>query len=224
MAGKSILADGINLYKKGDYAGSLAFFLALPEDSPVDNIELAYYIGLCYVKLQRNDDALLYLEQVVTAGTDMNRVLQCRYLLAVMYALSGRKKLAKYELEKLLETGYKPSSVYSSLAYVAWQQDSVEESINLYKKSLELDSENPTALNGLGYVLAYEERDLTQALSYCRKALNLAPQSAACMDSIGFVYIKLGLKKDAIKYLTQAHEMLPENKEIIEHLEIAQAE
>ncbi len=221
---RSPLTEGISLYKKGDFTGALTFFISLPDDSQIDNIELAYYIGLCYAKLERYDDALLYLEQVVTSASESPRVLQCRYLLAVIYALVGKKKLADFELNKLLELGYKPASVYASLAYVAWQQNEVEKCLDYYKKSIDADPENPTALNGMGYVLACQDKDLAKALSYCKKALNKAPQSPACLDSVGWVYYKLGLKNDAAKYLKQAYALSPQNAEIIEHLKIAQVE
>ena len=217
-----ILQNGISLYHKGDYSEALAFFLSLPDDSEVDNMNLAYYLGLCYAKLERYDDALLYLEQVVTGGSELDRVLQCRYVLAVIYANSGRKKLAEFELNKLLESNYRPASVYSSLAYVAWQQNDVERSLDFYKKAIEIEPENSTALNGMGYVLACENRDLTKALSYCKKALSKNPKSAACLDSVGWVYVKLGLTDDAFKYLNQAKELLPQNEEIAEHLRVAQ--
>ncbi|MBQ9909213.1 MAG: tetratricopeptide repeat protein [Treponema sp.] len=222
MADNNILKDGIAMYNNGDYNGALAFFLSLPEDSEINNIELAYYIGLCYAKLEHYDDALLYLEQVVTGGLELERVLQCRYVLAVIYANSGRKKLAEFELNKLLESGYKPASVYTSLAYVAWKQDDVEKCLDFYKKAIELEPDNPTALNGMGYVLACENRDLTKALSFCKRALDKRPNSAACLDSVGWVYLKLGLMNDAFKYLNQAQELLPQNEEISEHLRIAQ--
>jgi len=220
----SVLAEGISLYQKRDYAGALTFFISLPDDSEIDNIELAYYIGLCYAKLERYDDALLYLEQVVTADTEEKRVLQCRYLLAVIYAMVGKKRLADYELNQLLETGYKPASVYASLAYIAWEQSEIEKCVGYYKKALEADPENITALNGMGYVLACQEKDLSKALSYCKKALDKDPQSAACLDSVGWVYYKLGLKSDAEKYLRQAYNLKPENPEIKEHIQIAQVE
>ena len=164
----------------------------------------------------------MYLEQVVTGGSELDRVLQCRYVLAVIYANSGRKRLAEFELNKLLESGYKPASVYSSLAYVAWLQDDVERSINFYKKAIEIEPENATALNGMGYVLACENKDLTKALSFCKRALAKRPDSAACLDSIGWVYLKLGLMNDAFKYLNQAQEKLPNSEVIAEHLRIAQ--
>lgn len=222
MAENNILNDGISMYKKGDYSGALAFFLSLPDAEEADASELSYFIGLCYAKMNRFDDALTYLEQVVTTEEKLDRILQCRYILAVIYAESGRKKLAEFELNKLLESGYKPQMVYSSLAYIYWEQNEVEKSLEFYKKALEIDSEYPTALNGMGYVLACENRDLTVALSYCKKALEHSPNSAACMDSVGWVYLKLGLDADALKYLSEAQKLLPGNAEVAEHLKILQ--
>src|SRR5574344_1590501 len=103
MAEKNSLNEGISLYERGNYSAALTFFLALPDNCGADPVELAYYLGLCYSKLKRYDDAMLYLEQVVTAaGEDKDadkidemtadRVMQCRFLLAVIYCLSGRKK------------------------------------------------------------------------------------------------------------------------------------
>jgi len=222
MSDKNILQEGIILYNKRDYNGALTFFLSLPEDSEIDNIDLAYYIGLCYAKLDRFDDALLYLEQVVTSEKGGDKVFQCRYILALMYVKSGRKKLASFELNKLLESGFKPAAVYASLAYLAWSEGDVDLCITNYKKALEIDPENPTALNGMGYVLASENRDLTTALSYCKKALAIEPNSAACLDSLGWVYLKLGLMNDALKYLYQAKELRPDSEEIAEHIRIAE--
>lgn len=230
MTKNTVFHDGIVLYNKRDYNGALTFFLSLPDDASIDNIELAYYIGLCYARLKRFDDAMLYLEQVVTAGGSSDdggerkngRVLQCRYILSIIYVMSGRNKLAMFELNKLLETGYKPSHVYSSLAFLLWEDGDTDACIAHYKKAIEIDSNNATALNGLGYVLASENRDLSAALSYCKKALSLEPQSPACMDSLGWVYLKLGLMNDAFRYLNQAQSLLPDSEEIAAHIRMAQ--
>lgn len=215
-----IINPGVELYKKRAYEDSLAFFLSLPSDCGADKNEIAYYLGLCYSKLQRYDDALLYLEQVVTSGTYLERTLQCRFLLAVIYAVSGRKRLADFELNKLLETGYMTSSVYASIAYVAWEQSDTQKCLEYYEASLREDPENLTSLNGLGYVLACEEKDLTRALSLCKKAVSASPNSAACLDSLGWVYYKLGLMNDAKHYLEEAEQLDTQNKTIAEHMKL----
>jgi len=216
----NILAEGIAYYKKKDYSSALSFFLSLPSDVSADKLEIAYFLGLCYAKLEKYDDALLYLEQIVTSGTHIERVLQCRFLLAVIYALSGRKRLADFELSKLLETGYKSASVYAASAYIAWEQKDTERCMEYYEASLRQDKDNLTSMNGLGYVLACQEKDLTRALSLCKQAVKSSPDSAACLDSLGWVYFKLGLYDDARKYLLQAYELDEENSIIKEHLHL----
>lgn len=218
MGDTNILSQGIDLYNQKKYSDALAFFLSLPEDSGLDSQEIAYYLGLCYAKLKRYEDALLYLEQVVTGGDQLERVLQCRFILAVIYTKSKRKRLASFELNKLLESGYKPASVYASMAFIAWEQQEIDLALSYYEKSLELDENNITSLNGLGYVLATENRDLTKALSCCKKAVQNSPDSAACLDSLGYVYYKLGLLKDAKKYLEMAEQIDKENEIIAEHI------
>lgn len=218
MSDNNILQAGIELYNQKKYSDALAFFLALPENSGADGNDVAYYLGLCYAKLKRYEDALLYLEQVVTGGSKLNRISQCRYLLAVIYTLSGRKRLANFELNKLLENDYRPASVYASMAYIAWEQQETEQALDFYNRSLEIDENNVTALNGLGYVLAMEDRDLTKALSLCKKAVEYSPDSAACLDSLGYVYYKLGLFKDAKKYLEMAEQLDKENEIIAGHI------
>jgi tetratricopeptide (TPR) repeat protein len=220
-----VLTQGVQLYKQRRYTDALTFFIGLPSDTGADSIELAYYIGLCYAKLQRYDDALLYLEQVVTSGTHLDRVLQCRFLLAVIYALSGRRRLADFELNKLLETGYQTASVYAAIAYVAWEQSDTEKCLQYYEKSLESDPGNLTSLNGMGYVLACENKDLTKALSYCKRAVAAEPDSAACLDSLGWVYFKLGLIKESKKYLEDAEKKDRDNEIIQQHLmQVSKAE
>lgn len=218
MGDTNILFQGIDLYNQKKYSDALAFFMALPEDSGLDSQEIAYYLGLCYTKLKRYEDALLYLEQVVTGGGQLERVLQCRFILAVIYTKSKRKRLASFELNKLLESGYKPASVYASMAFIAWEQQEIDVALSYYEKSLELDENNVTSLNGLGYVLATENRDLTKALSCCKKAVQNSPDSAACLDSLGYVYYKLGLLKDARKYLEMAEQIDNDNEIIAEHI------
>lgn len=216
----NVLSQGINLYKQKSYSGALAFFLSLPVDCGADKMEIAYFLGLCYAKLQKYDEALLYLEQVVTSGTQIERVLQCRFLLAVIYALSGRKRLADFELNKLLETGYMTASVYAAIAYIAWEQTDTQKCMEYYENSLNNDPENITSLNGLGYVLACEDKDLTRALTLCKHAVNSSPNSAACLDSLGFVYYKLGLYQDARKYLEQAEQLDKDNEIIADHIRL----
>ena len=222
---ENISEKGINLYKNGKYAEALSFFLSISSENGND-LEIAYYIGLSYMKLKKYEDALLYLEQVVTTvATDdvaRERMNQCRLVLAVVYKITGRNRLAEFELKSLEESGYKPASVYAAMAYIAWNQKNIDSCIEYYEKVLDIEPENKTALNGLGYVLACQNKDLTRALMLSKKALDLSPYSAACLDTVGWVYYKLGLFKESESFLKKAKERDSSNSEITEHFNIVQ--
>lgn len=209
--------EGIKLYRNKQYTEALTFFLALPSDSVSDSIELAYYIGLSYARLNKYDEALLYLEQVVTDGKNPARVKQCRLSLAVIYSLSNRTKMAEFELSKLVEEGEESEQIECTKAYLAWYKKNIDESIACYEKALEINPESPTALNGLGYVLACSEKDLTKALFLCKKAVDSDSDSAAYLDSLGWVYYKLGLLKESKTFLKRAKEKAPNLVEIQNH-------
>jgi tetratricopeptide (TPR) repeat protein len=112
------------------------------------------------------------------------------------------------------------ASVYAAIAFVSWEQQDTDKCIEYYEKSLEKDPENVTSLNGLGYVLACQDKDLTKALSLCKKAVKVSPDSYACYDSLGWVYYKLGLYDDSRKYLEQAEMLDRDNPIIAEHIEL----
>lgn len=210
------LKEGIKLYQSRKYSEALAFFLALPPDS-TDNLELAYFIGLCYARLNKYDEALLYLEQVVTNGTDVEKIKQCRLSLAVIYSLTNRSRMAEFELSKLMEDGYNTEQVQCANGYVAWYRNEIDKSIACYEKVLDKNPENSTALNGLGYILASTGKDLTKALFLCKKAVDANPESSAYLDSLGWVYFKLGLLKEAKTFVKRALEKNPDNEEIKSH-------
>jgi tetratricopeptide (TPR) repeat protein len=212
------MKDGVRLYGLGKYDDALVVFLGVPAGKAGNNLELAYYIGLCYARLERYDDALVYLEQVVTADTDLARVYQCRMVLSVIYTLTGRSRLADFELRKLIDSGYESAQVFCSLGYIAFEHKNVDDAISWYEKAIALESDNSTALNGLGYVLADSGRDLTRALTMCKKAIDREPENAAYLDSIGWIYFKLGLETEAKSFTRRALEKAPDNTVINGHL------
>jgi tetratricopeptide (TPR) repeat protein len=221
MAGghKGSLQEGIRLYRLKRWEIALQELLQVNADKfePEENAELAYYLGLCYTKLERFDDALLYLEQVVTSSHDPLRVYQCRMTLAYIYVITKRSKMAEFELNRLANNGFESAQLYATLAYAAWSQKRYQQAVDYYEKALELDENNTTALNGLGFVLVDTDMDLLRGLRCCRKAVDLKPQSAAYLDSLGWAFFKNGELLEARTWLRRAVEAAPQQKEIREH-------
>lgn len=216
----SELKEGVNLYNKKDYQEALVFFLSVSTEDALIKIEINYYIGLIYSRLSEYEQALEYLEQVVTASKDIAKVYQCRLILAFIYANTGRTRLAEFELSKLIEAGYESVQVFSSLAYVYYEHQETEKAIDYYEKALKAAPENSTALNGLAYILAETDRDLTRSLFLCKKAVEKQPENPAYLDSMALIYHKMDLPSEAESCITRAKEKLPDNKIILKHFEM----
>lgn len=216
----SELKEGVNLYNKKDYQEALVFFLSVSTEDALIKIEINYYIGLIYSRLSEYEQALEYLEQVVTASKDIAKVYQCRLILAFIYANTGRTRLAEFELSKLIEAGYESVQVFSSLAYIYYEHQETEKAIDYYEKALKAAPENSTALNGLAYILAETDRDLTRSLFLCKKAVEKQPENPAYLDSMALIYHKMDLPSEAESYITRAKEKLPDNKIILKHFEM----
>ncbi|AEF83280.1 tetratricopeptide repeat protein [Leadbettera azotonutricia] len=220
------IKEGVRLYrlKRWDLALQELLLVNAEKFSPEENTELAYYLGLCYTKLERFDDALLYLEQVVTSGQDPLRVYQCRMTLAYIYVLTKRSKMAEFELHRLANNGFESAQLYATLAFAAWTQKHYKQAVDYYEKALDLDENNTTALNGLGYVLVDSDIDPLRGLRCCKKAVDLKPQSAAYLDSLGWAYFKNGELIEARTWLRRAIEAAPQQKEIKDHLRVVTGE
>jgi len=220
------LKDGIKLFRMKDWKSALDEFLSKnTEDlSEEEKMELVYYLGLCYAKLENYDEALNYLEQVVTARNDVLRVYQCRMTLAYIYVVTKRIKLAEFELRKLQASGMESPLLYNTLAFAAFSQKKNKTAIELYEKALDIDSNNTTAMNSMGYILADTGTDVMRALRLCRRAVDSKPESAAYLDSLGWAYYKSGEVVEARTWLRRALELAPEEKEIQRHFKIVTGE
>ena len=118
-----------------------------------------------------------------------------------------------------MDSGYESPQVHTTMAYLAYEQGDVDKSIDLYQKALELDSDNATAFNGLGYILADTEKDLTRALILCKKALDAQPDNPAYLDSLAWTYYKMGFETEARTYIQRADELLADNEIVKRHLQ-----
>jgi len=222
----SSLNEGIRLYKLKRWDKALAELLGVNAErfNAEENVELAYYLGLCYTKLERYDDALLYLEQVVTSTQDLLRGYQCRMALAYIYAVTRRSKMAEFELKRLANNGFESAQLYTTMAFAAWNQKHYKQAVDYYEKALDLDENNSTALNGLGFVLVDTDLDLLRGLRCCKKAVDIKPQNPAYLDSLGWAYFKNGELLEARTWLRRALEAAPEQKEIKEHFRTVSGE
>lgn len=84
-------------------------------------------------------------------------------------------------------------------------------------KIIEREPSNAQALNALGYTLADRTQRYDEALKYIERALEVQPEDAAIIDSMGWVQYRLGNHEKAIELLRRALELI-QDAEIAAHL------
>ena len=82
---------------------------------------------------------------------------------------------------------------------------------------LVLDPENADAMNALGYSLADQTDRYAEALALIQRALQIKPQEAAFIDSLGWVQYRLQNYEEAVILLRRALALF-ENDEVAAHL------
>jgi tetratricopeptide (TPR) repeat protein len=87
-----------------------------------------------------------------------------------------------------------------------------------FRQVLQQNPSNSMALNYLGYMLADHNSHLEEALTLIKKALDFDPQNGAYLDSLGWVYFKLGNYDQAEENLRRAADKSPNDATIQDHL------
>lgn len=87
----------------------------------------------------------------------------------------------------------------------------------LLRKLIQLQPDHAHAYNALGYSLLERNQRVVEALALVEKALQLAPEDAAIMDSVGWGYYRNGRLDDSVNMLRRAFAANPD-PEIASHL------
>ncbi|NOZ53934.1 MAG: tetratricopeptide repeat protein [Gammaproteobacteria bacterium] len=130
---------------------------------------------------------------------------------------AGRYPDAKDFYTKVLNIMPNETSIRYARALVAeklGELDLVESDLQAILKQ---EPRNAQALNALGYTLADRTTRYEEALDYIQRALELEPDDVAVVDSLGWVYYRMGNYKKAIELLRRANEQA-KDPEIAAHL------
>jgi tetratricopeptide (TPR) repeat protein len=85
------------------------------------------------------------------------------------------------------------------------------------RKLIEIKPDYAQAYNALGYTLADRTDRIKEAKGYVEKALKLSPDDPFILDSMGWVYFRMGDYKEGLDYLQKAFAQRPD-PEIAAHL------
>ena len=137
----------------------------------------------------------------------------------------------KAQLLALLERHDESLDVYSQLVRFRPDSESIslgraelllrmgrlDDAIAQYRQAVDRWPDSALSLNALGYTLADRTDRYKEAEKLIRKALRYEPESAAIIDSLGWVLYKLGHHEEALVELQRAYEKL-DDPEVASHI------
>ena len=87
-----------------------------------------------------------------------------------------------------------------------------------FRRVLEANPNNGSAMNYLGYMLADRNVRLEEARQLIAKALEREPNNGAYLDSLGWVYFRMNRLDEAEKNLLKSLETMPKDPTVHDHL------
>ena len=136
---------------------------------------------------------------------------------AEMLVRVGLLDAARGLLDAALESQPDNPNLLYSRSVVSARQDDIAASEADLRAILAKDPDNATALNALGYTLANVTERHDEAYGLIRRALSLEPDNPAIIDSLGWVYYRMGEYDKALEYLRKAYDAYPD-PEVAAHL------
>ena len=87
-----------------------------------------------------------------------------------------------------------------------------------YLKAIELDPDQPSVLNNLGFGWVDRNVKLKEGLALIEKAVKLDPDDGNLLDSLGWAHYRLGDYQQAIKFMERAAAVEPNSSGTRDHL------
>lgn len=87
-----------------------------------------------------------------------------------------------------------------------------------FRAALAINPDQPQVLNYLGYSLVEEQRKLDEALDMIERAVAASPDSGYIVDSLGWVYYRLGRYDEAVEQMERAVELEAVDPVVNDHL------
>lgn len=163
------------------------------------------------------DPAAAEIKKLLDGKNDRDTYLQ----LAQIYD-KGRKfddvNKALTQAEKLSSTQEEKEDVWFRRGAMYERMKKIDASEAEFRKILQVDPDNAGTLNYLGFMLADRNTRLPEALQMISKAVQAEPNNGAYLDSLGWVYFRMGRLSEAEENLRKALQFTPHDATVHDHM------
>ena len=159
--------------------------------------------------------AIKILEPVNKEFTDEFSI---QYLLGSSYQQLEKYDKATVVLRQSLKIYPESRGARHTLAIASDALNYWTESDSLYEGLIATDANDVQALNNYSYSLVERNIQLNKALAMAKKAIELEPENAAYLDTIGWIYYKMDNIEKALIFIRKSVELENDNAVVLEHL------
>ena len=198
--------------------------LAMEEYKKVDAEDPTFHVAelgraAALRRLDKPDQAIEVLEQLTRSHGDLSVV---HSTLGDVLRSQDEDGLAinayTKALELLAEDDNRAWFLYFSRGIAHSQKGDSVAAEEDFRAALAINPDQPQVLNYLGYSLVEEQRKLDEALDMIERAVAASPDSGYIVDSLGWVYYRLGRYEEAVVQMERAVELEAVDPVINDHL------
>lgn len=200
--------------QRKNYQRALEHFKSVPPSSELYKESLVR-LSFVYQELGRNAEGIHYLEGALKQRKDLPELYE---LLGTLYSKQGEYAKAIAVTEQGLKRFPDQERLLFSKGVLLDKHGQFEKSVETMRKVLELNPQNASAMNYIGYSYADRGIKLQEALELLTKANQIKPDDGYILDSLAWAYYKLGNYQQALQLLQKADKLSPEEPTILEHM------
>ena len=168
-----------------------------------------YVLALLYVQLNDFRKSADQYEKLLAKNLrNRSQNIQLRRNLSQLYFLEGDYSSVKRHCTEILQWDPLDEDGLYMSAMIASEEGSTQQAVEGFKEVLTHYPDNVEAMNALAYLYAEKERELDQALVLAEKAVEYDPFNGAYLDTLGWVYFKIGETDKAIEFLGRASKLM----------------
>ena len=174
-----------------------------------------YSRAIVYMNQEDFDSIVSFIAPI---SERFNEIFSIQYILGLGYNKLNEKNNAELYYQKALKVRPDSKNALHSLAILYDEIKDWNKSDSIYVKLIEIDDKDAQAFNNYAYSLVERNLSLPKALEMAKKAIDIEPDNASYLDTIGWIYFKMDKLGKAKKFIELSIGINSENAIVLEHL------
>jgi len=194
---RGLLGESRALLADGQKEKSVEIIRAEAAKYP-DRVDLERELGSAQAAAGQFPEAVATYQTLLSKFKDPKQQAVILVLMGQAYRYMGDVQHSVEAFEKSRQGMPESAATIRDLGMLYEELGKKDVARTYYERALKLDANDPLALNNLAYLLAENNGDLNEALSYAQRAKQRLPTFSEITDTLGWIYMKKNLTDNAI--------------------------